>query len=219
MYSDKRLFVLALYLSTSTAFAAESIGPYTVVHAPISASLTSGGGGPFNWLNVANMPVSINDAFTGFSVIADGYANAPAGTTIILTFGPGVLHNGSGADLILFDAENDSNTYRVATSNNSFSSEVILTAGDFTDTGDDRAYFYGGTGPSSYNVFAAAIDLSSLGVPAGAVVEQVRLFCEGPSNDPLGLATVQAAVPAVSEWGMIVLSLTILIAATAVLSR
>jgi len=211
--------IVAVILSAANVFGAETIGPYTVNQTPIAASLTSGGGGSFNWLNVANVPVSINEAFTGFSVIADGYANAPAGTTIILTFAPGSLYNGSGPDLVLFDADNDGNNYRVATSYNNFASEILLTPVNFIDTGVDRSFFYGGTGPTNYNITASEIDLSLLGVPTGALVEQVRLFCEGASNDPLALAAVQAAAPTVSEWGMVILSITILIAGTSLLSR
>lgn len=186
-------------------FGTETIGPYTIVEAPISATLTSGGGASFNWLNVVNASVSINEAFTGFSVIADGYSNGNAGTTIIVTFAPGSLHNGPGYDLVLFDAVNDGNTYRIAASHNNFASEMLLTSPDFTDTGVDRTYYFGGTGPFTYDVTAAEIDLSSMGVPDGATVDQVRIFAEAPSADPLGIGVVMSAgpVPTLSEVGLI----------------
>lgn len=211
--------VAPFLLAASRGFGSETIGPYTIISAPISATLTSGGGAQFNWLNVVNAPVSISDAFTGFSMIADGYANAQSGTTIVVTFASGVLHNGPGTDLILFDADNDVNTYRIATSYNNFTSETILTAQDFVDTGVDRSYYYGGAGPTTYNITAAEIDLSSMGVPAGATVGQVRLFTEGPSDDPLGLATVQAAVPTLSEWGLAVMLLLLLAAGAMIILR
>ncbi len=200
-------------------FGSEIIGPYTIVEAPIMATLTSGGGASFNWLNVVNAPVSINEAFTGFSIIADGYANANAGTTIVVTFASGALHNGPAYDLVLFDANDDLNVYLIATSHDGFSQQIVVTS--FGDTGVDRSYFYGGTGPSTFDVTAAEIDLSSLGVPDGEFVDQVRLFAEGPSNDPLGIGVVQTTgppVPTVSQWGLITLMLLLTAAGAVVIA-
>jgi hypothetical protein len=49
------------------------IGPRDVVAAPTSAVLVIGGGAQFTWMNVVNAPVSIDEAFTGFGMIDDGY--------------------------------------------------------------------------------------------------------------------------------------------------
>jgi len=206
--------------SAATSLCAETIGPYTIVEAPIAATLTSGGGASFNWLNVVNTPVSINDAFTGFSIIEDGYANANAGTTIVVTFASGALHNGPGYDLVLFDANNDLNVYLVATSHDAFSQQIVVSS--FIDTGEDRSYFYGGAVPTTFDVTAAEIDLSAFNIPDGATVDQIRLFTEGPSNDPLGIGAVQATgppVPATSPWGMILVACGMMGAALAVLRR
>lgn len=194
--------ILASLLTTiSLAGGPETIGPHTIIATPSAASLVSGGGVPFTWLNEVNSPVTISDALSGFSIISDGFANAPSGTTILVTFAPGVLHNGPGNDLVLFDANSDTNVYRVRTSYDGFSQEILVSV--FADTGVDRSYFLGGAGPTSFDITAAQIDLSTLGVPAGGVVGQVRLFCEGPSNDPVGLGVAESVgppVPAASTW-------------------
>ncbi len=105
--------------------------------------------------------------------------------------------------MVLLDADNDLNVYLIATSHNGFAQQIVVSS--FIDTGEDRSYFYGGTGPITFDVTAAEIDLSSLGVPDGEFVDQVRLFTEGPSNDPLGIGVVQTIgppVPTVSQWGL-----------------
>jgi hypothetical protein len=202
------LSCIALAAMPASGVAAdEIIGPYTVVAAPTSAVLLTGGGASFNWLNVVNAPVSIDQALTGFSLIDDGYGNAQSGTTLRLTFAPGSLTNHAGPDLLLLDANNDGNQYRVATSHDGFSHEILVTAS--TDTGVDRNYFFGGQGPTTFDVMAAAIDLSSLNVPPGGSVDQVRLFTEGGSNDPLGLGVLAspAPVPTTSPWSLVALGL------------
>jgi hypothetical protein len=177
------------------AASAEVIGPYRVIDAPITAELLGGGGGAFTWLNVVNAPTSIQDAFTGVSIVADGYANANAGTTIRLTYRPGALRNDPGPDLVLFDAgASPSDFYRIASNYNNFASEMLLLPN--VNTGEQRSYFYGGSGPASYDVMAGTIDLSQLGVPSGAAVTQLRVFTEGGSCDLLGVGVLLPACPA-----------------------
>src|SRR5262249_19869110 len=122
--------------------AGEIIGPYAVIAAPTNAELLGGGGGAFNWLNVVNTPVTIQEAFTGFSVIADGYANANAGTTFRLTYAPGVVRNDRGPDLVLFDAGgNGGDQYLVSTDYDNFSHQFLVFP--TVATGEQRSYFYG----------------------------------------------------------------------------
>jgi len=179
--------------SLTDAVVAEIIGPYKVIDAPVQAQMLGGGGVSFNWLNVVNTPVSIQEAFTGFSIIADGYANANAGTTFLLTYAPGVLRNDPGPDLVLFDAGGTGNQYIVYTSYNNFNHPILVFPS--VDTGEDRTYFYGGTGPQTYDVKAAVMDLSQFGVPAGATVSQVRVFTEGGSCDLLGVGVLLSTCP------------------------
>jgi len=200
---------VAVWALLGVAHAGENVGQHTIVATPTSAVLVSGGGANFTWLNVVNGPVSIDAALTGFSTIDDGYANAAAGTTLRLSFGPGVLQNQPGPDLVLLDANNDLNVYLVSTSHDNFGQQIVVSA--TVDTGVDRNYFLGGQGPTPFDVMAAAIDLSSLNVPAGQSVDQIRLFTEGPSNDPLGLGVLAPAtqVPSGSLLGLLVLILVV----------
>jgi hypothetical protein len=168
--------------------AAEIIGPYAVSATPVSVTLKSGGGASFTWLNVVNSPLTLQAALTGFSVLDDGYGNAQSGTTLRLVFAPGTLYNRPGADLVLFDAGNDLNIYLAASNYDNFSHQQVLSAS--TDTGLDRTYFFGGTGPTTFDVMAGTIDLTSLNVPPGQSVSEIQLFTEGPSNDPLGLGVL-----------------------------
>lgn len=213
------IFAVAAGLAAAGPVRGETIGPYNVVATPASAVLVSGGGALFNWLNVVNAPVSINEALTGFSVIDDGYANAQSGTTLRLTFDPGVLRNHPGSDLVLLDANNDLNQYRVRTSYDGFSREILVNAS--SDTGVDRNYYFGGQGPAAYDVYAGTIDLSSLNIPEDQTVNTIQLFTEGPSNDPLGLGVlaVPGPVPSLSQWGLIVTSLLLFAVGTKALLR
>jgi hypothetical protein len=127
-------------------------------------------------------------------VIADGYANANAGTTILLTYAAGALRNDPGPDLVLFDAGGgNSNPYIIRTSYNNFSHPVLVFP--TIDTGEDRTYFYGGAGPLTLDVKAIAMDLSQFGVPPGTTVSQVRVFTEGGACDLLGVGVLLSVCP------------------------
>lgn len=222
MISARRRWRLWIFTAGAIALGnarGEIIGPYDIQATPTAAVLFSGGGASFNWLNVVNTSVSIDEAFTGFSVIDDGYGNAQSGTILRMTFAPGVLRNQPGADLVLLDAGNDLNQYRVRTSYDGFTQEILVNAS--TDTGVDRSYFFGGAGPTTFDVFGATIDLSSLNVPNGQIVQQVQLFTEGPTNDPLALGAIVAgeSVPTLSQWGLVAMILLLLAAGTRVLFR
>lgn len=208
-----RRFVLSVLILSSVAHA-EIIGDFLIVDTPVDAVVTHGGGATFTWLNVAQEPASIPTAFTGFSVIDDGYTNAAAGTRIELTFADGALRNGVGPDLVLLDADLDLNVYFVTISYDNFSQLHVIS--NFVDTGVDRTYYSGAGGePRSYDIYAATIDLSLFDVPAGEAVQRVRIFTEGPSGDPLALAVLLSTCPAdIDGNGEIELSdLTLLLAA------
>jgi hypothetical protein len=180
------LFALSSFVSAGVA---EVVGPYAIIDTPISAELLSGGGGAFNWLNTNNAPVSVQEAFTGFSVIAEGYANANAGTTIRLTYAPGAVRNDPGPDLVIFDASaGDGDQYLISTDYDNFAQPLLVFVN--IDTGVDRTYFYGGAGPFAFDVMGAPIELTQLGVPAGVSVTQLRVFTEGGSCDLLGVGVL-----------------------------
>lgn len=203
-----------LLVAAQTRTVAEVIGDFRVIDAPVHASLLLGDSAAFTWLNVNDEPVSVADAFTGFGVIDDGLAHAPAGTLIELTFADGALRNDAGPDLVLFDADFDRTVYFVTIS--SGNPGHIGEFSDFIDTGVDRNYFSGdGGGSRSYDIFAATLDLSEFGVPVGDSVEHVRIFLEDLNGDPLALSVLLSACPPdVDGNGLVELSdLTQLLAA------
>ena len=172
---------------------AETIGPWTVTP-PTTATLIAGGGPPtWGWLNVRNAPVSVAEAFT-LSPLADtGYANATPGTIVEVGFTPAVV-NAPGPDLVMFDARFDDGSYGISTDADGFTTEVILATTDFIDSGLVKVYYYelNPGGISSAGVHGAEIDLSALGVAAGASITRVR-FRENNEDacDPIGIGALE----------------------------
>ena len=176
-----------LLLSPSFAFAQETIGPWSIRAAPVSATEIVNGGGSWSSLNVVNVDVDINSAFSGFSLIDDGYANGAPGTTVEVVFAPGVLVNQAGPDLVMFDGRYSFNDYAFSTEYDGFASTVTRLSSAFVDTGVDRDYYYFGLGPYAADVMAASIELTALGVPAGVSIERVRFISLSSEIDPLGM--------------------------------
>lgn len=191
----RTIALLGLVTVGAGSAGAEVIGDFQIIAVPVNAVVTHGGEAGIVWLNVENHPITVQEAFTGFSAIADGISNLPAGRQIELTFAPGVLRNDAGPDLVLLDADLDLNVYFVTTSYGDFSPLRVVT--EFVDTGVDRVYYSSeGGDPQSHDVYAAAIDLTSFNVPPGQIVDRVRIFTEGPSCDPLALGVLLSACPA-----------------------
>jgi hypothetical protein len=172
---------------------AELIGLWDVT-APVSAQLVSGGDGPFfNWLNVANAPVTVEEAFSGHGILNDGYANFSTDTVVELAYGQGVLRNGPGDDLVLFDGRFDANSFGVTTSFDGFSSELSLFAGAFVNTGLTRSYYFGGLAqPYGAEIWGVVFDLSALGVPEGGLVDSIRVRgLEDNGGDLIGVGAIR----------------------------
>ena len=191
----KRLACVSSILAVigGTTAQAELIGVWDVL-APASAQLISGGDGDFfDWLNVVDVPVGIEEAFSGNSVLDDGYANFSRDTVVELGYGEGLLRNGPGADLVLFDARFDANSFAVTTSFDGFESQLLLLAPMFVHTGETRRYYYGGFDlPYTADVWGVAFDLSALGVPEGALVDAIRVrSLEDDGGDLIGVGAVQ----------------------------
>ncbi len=166
---------------------ADDIGPWTVTP-PDSATLVSGGGGSFGWLNVVNVGVSINDAFTGSPILDDGFANADLGTTIEVTFASGVA-NSAGADFVLFDAAFDNGEYVVSSDYDGFVATVGV---GFTLTGEARSYYYehNPDGPFPADIWGGEVDLSDIGVPSGTKVTRIRFTTTNTGGDPIGCGSI-----------------------------
>ncbi len=193
------LFAMVLGLSLSAAASGAVIGPWDVQSAPQSATLVSGGGSSWGWLNVANSAVSVSEAFSGMPILNDGYANADNGTIVELNFAAGDAKNVAGPDLVMFDAHYDTGAYVVSTSYDSFAAELFLPVSSFINTGESRVYYYEKTaGTYSATIWGAAFDLSDLGVPMDTSVAAVRFRAASAYNtqaDPIGMGALAATVP------------------------
>ena len=185
--------------------AQETIGPFQIEQAPESATGSVTG----VWGNVVNTPVTVNEAFSGFSIIDDGWINVGAGSFYEATFNPPVV-NGTGPDIVVFDARYDSGAYTLRTSYDGFTATWVPT--NWVDTGVDRSYYYGGTGPASADVWGVEVDLSDLGIPDGASASAIRVTANNAACDPLGVGSlgigpiVAVEVPTMSSAGLIILT-------------
>lgn len=173
-----------------SALGEETIGPWTLEVAPSSALEVTSSIDPNNWLNVVNEAVSVLDAFTGFGIADDGFANFASNTTIELTF-PFLIRNDAGPDLVFFDGRfffTSINDYVISADHDSFATELALLGQQFQDSGENRSFFFGNfPGTSTADVFGIEIDLSDLGVPLGGTVGTVRIRSTSFEADPLGL--------------------------------
>jgi hypothetical protein len=195
--SHRDVSVRRTLLSTSCAVLAsaclraqapiETIGPWSIRAAPISATVTGGGGG---WLNVVNTAIDTNAAFSGVSIVDDGEANVAQGSVYELTFAGGVALNASGDDLVMFDGRYSLNDYAISTDYDNFVLKLQLPNSLFSATGVSLSYYYSGNGPYQASVMAAPIDLSTLGVPVGAAVTRVRFRAVSSQADPLGIGVL-----------------------------
>ena len=185
----------------------ETIGPFEIEQAPESATGSLNG----VWGNVVNTPVTINEAFSGFSIIDDGWINISSGDFYEATFNPPVV-NGTGPDIVVFDARYDSGEYTLRTSYDGFSATWVTTG--WVDTGVSRSYYYGGTGPASAQIWGVEVDLSDLGVPEGASASAIRAPANNSACDPMGVGSldigpfVAVEIPTLSTAGLMILALS-----------
>lgn len=182
-----RLMVWAGFALAGVALADETIGTWTV-RAPTSASIVTDLGGSWDWLNVVNEAIDVNIAFSGESIIGDGYANASAGQEVQVIFDPPVV-NLEGNDLVLYDARFDDGVYSVRSGFDGFAASVGV--GSFVDTGEDRSYYYDlDNGPFPADIWGAALDLSDIGVPLGSSIAAIRFRAENDACDPVGIGAI-----------------------------
>lgn len=185
-------FVCALGLCAGAQ--AENIAADLIAIAAPQSAVQTQGAPLTNWLNVVNAPVTVNQAFSAFNIVDDGFANVSAGTEIEVTFAPGHLVNARGPDLVLVEAGFDqTDVYLISTGHDSFDSHRLVTP--TKDTAYYQVFYVAGGGQLFFQIFAAAIDLSDFGVPFGASVERVRFFAEGPGCDPLGVGVLLPLCP------------------------
>ena len=197
--AGRKLLYLAAFTTSLVGSRAEAeiIGIWDVV-APISASLVSGTTTDpfFFWLNVVDAPVTIEEAFTGHSILDDGYANFTVNTVVELGFAADAAENISGPDLVLFDGRFDANAFAVSTSYDGFLSEISLTLDLFVNTFEMRQYFFGNPEPNTATIWDAPFDLSDLGVPEGASVGEIRVrYINEGGGDLIGVGSLTGTQP------------------------
>ena len=174
------------------------IGPFAIEAAPVEANVVFGAVPTADWLNVVNVPVTVEEAFTDPDVMDTGFANVPRVNTsdvhVELRFASGVV-NGPGPDLLIVAARFSATAFGLRSAHDAFGQQLYVSSTAFVDTGENRLYYYGQTvGPYEADVFAAPVDLSDLNVPECAVVDTFRLVLfEGSEADVLGLAQLPTA--------------------------
>jgi hypothetical protein len=157
-----------------------------------AAQIAGTSGSPWGWLNVANAPMSLNDAMTSVPIENGAWANAHTDVVVEVKFGSGVT-NGPGDDMAMVDAAFDVGVYSISTDYDGFvaSLSVDTSSGDLCTT---VGYYYefNGGGPFTANVVAKRFDLTDLGVPAGATVYKLRFAMLNGACDPVTLAKIDA---------------------------
>jgi hypothetical protein len=196
--------------SLSVSAFAETIGSYSVA-APASAAVVAEGDGAgiTTWMTVSGAPATADEAFSGPGIVEDGFANVRPNFIVQMDFAPGVLVNRPGPDLLVVEARFNSGVYALSTVDDGFASEIAVPSAAFANSGLVRSYYYGSPdwGPFAAAIYAAPLDLSALGVPAGAEVSAVRLRAVQSGSDPLG---VPAIVPEPAGALLAALSLALL---------
>lgn len=156
--------------------------------APDAAALIAGGGAAFNWLNVVNAAVTLEQAMTSVPVEDAGFANAEAGTIVEVKFAGGVTNN-AGPDVAMLDSIYDVGSYAISCDYDGFVATAVadMSSGTYCTS---TSYYYAGAGPYPADVYAVEIDLDALGVPAGASVTALRFETLNTACDPITLAKI-----------------------------
>lgn len=177
-------------LSAGTSLA-QTLGPWEL-SPPTSATLISGGGPIFGWLNTSNSALSLSAAMASSPIENGAFANADIGTIVEVSFAGGVV-NGPGADLVMLDAQFDVGDYAISSDFDGFASSVVVST-SFGISVANIGYFYefNPAGPFSASAVGIEIDLSSIGVPAGGMVNSLRFNCVNGSCDPISLAKIDS---------------------------
>lgn len=205
MKSQALVVAAAVGCATVSVASAEVIGSFDVRAADSAVSITAAN--PNGWLNTANTAIDVNASFSGAGIVDDGIANIEKGETFEVTFNTAVT-NVDGADLVLFDARFDNGEYSVSASHDGFSASLSISEGVFVDTGETRAYYYGANedGPFTAEIWAAAIDLSDLGVALGDSITSFRFTSTNTMADPLGVGAIIPAPATVGGLGLFALA-------------
>jgi hypothetical protein len=143
--------------------------PPDVVTVPTTVEQVGGADiGSTGWINVSGTPVTYAQAFTNPKVTDTGYF-LNAGTVLQFDFADG-LRNGSGPDLAIFKNNWSGQPFIVSCSYDGYSASTLPMAWwnttGFSDTFQQKSYG---------EIESASVDLTALGVPAGALVTSIRI--------------------------------------------
>ncbi len=184
MHTQRRLvFGLTLFLLGPAVQAAPvGLGGFSFDSNLFGDSLLESDGGTFsagNWLNVANAdpgnPGYLTGAHFNTGIANIGFSGGPISYTI--GYGAGIL-NGAGDDLGVVVARFSTDSFDMEVSTDgglNFSSAVTIGSGSAVDSGVDRTYFYGGSGPFNSSLFVHSLDLDLFGIGGGASVNAIRI--------------------------------------------
>lgn len=193
----KLSFAICLLIFIRSFVYGETIGPWDIRSAPVSAIFETGDPTfEIDWININNVDISLSEAFAGMSVIDDGLGNIPVDSLIEMTFEAGTALNIPGIDFVIFEARFSPGSYAFCTNYDNFNSFLEVDENEFSYTGIQRDYYYGlDWGPFTAEVWGAPIDLSQLGIPIGASVETIRLVTTSEGLDPLGVGSLSIPEP------------------------
>lgn len=183
------LLCAAALAAPLTAQDSQTLGPWEV-SPPGSAVVVGSGGGLWGWANTTGTSKSFTESMIEMPIEDAGYANAAIGTTMDFVFVPGVV-NIPGPDLVLFDLQYDTGTYRIASNYDAFATEALIdTAGGTVVATQDFIYEIGAMIPTTEDVVGVEIDLDVLGIPEGEAVIGFRLIADNDGCDPACLAKI-----------------------------
>lgn len=150
--------------------------------------MASGNVGEF-WANIENAQPSLEDAFVSDDILAAAVDIGPG--TVELDFGAAGAYNGAGSDLVLFNLEWEPHRYAVSADYDGFSAQFTpsLSGGGlpreyYTNLNQDE--------PVSKSYSVGYVDLSSLGAPAGTVVQKVRVSGVTSHAELLGVGALHS---------------------------
>lgn len=187
-----RLLTLFVCVAASLQLpAAQTIGPWNLLP-PDSASLISGGGVHWDWINVENVPLTLEQAMTSWPIDEQGYANADSGTEVQVNFVDGVTNN-VGPDLVMLDANFDQGNYSISCEYDGYGAGVAANIPGMP-IATENEYYYLNAGPYRAKVRGVEVDLSDLGVPSGTTVYGFRFECIDAACDPIGLVKIADTV-------------------------
>ena len=206
----KKTLILGFFGLAAFSHAQTTLGAFTFVDTQFGDTLVESDGGTFsagNWLNTTNADPGNPGYLTGVG-FETGIANIdhPSPTYTIGYNTP--IVNGIGDDFAIVVARfsSDNVEFSLSKSGVGFGGVNALAAGAFTDTGENRSYFYQNLGPYDADLFIATLDLTDYGFAMGESMDAINIGT-GSGSDQLDLIRVAGLEPVPEPATMTLLSL------------